>query len=118
VVGLPVVDEELLPRAVDWRARYRLDPAAPWAECRLLDITLTGAVIELADELPVGGDAERPFELQIDTIADDEVGITMQAVIHGHGRNDAGQPVVDVEFSARREERLLLHLLVRLHSLV
>jgi hypothetical protein len=115
---LPVVDEELMPRAVDWRARYRLDPAARWADCRLLDITLTGAEIELSEELPVGGPAEQPFELQIDTIADDEVGITMQAVIRGHGRNDAGQPLVDIEFSARREERLLLTLLVRLHSLV
>ncbi len=115
---MPVVDEELLPRAVDWRARYRLDPAAPWADCRLLDITLTGAVIELTEELPDGEYAEHPFHLQIDTIADDDVGITMQAVIQDCGRNDAGQPIVGIEFSARREERLLLTLLVRLHTLV
>ena len=104
--------------AVDWRARYRLDPAAPWADCRLLDITLAGGVVELTEELPDGVDAEQPFHLQIDTIADDEVGITMQAVIQDHGRSDAGQTLVDIEFSARREERLLLTLLVRLHSLV
>ena len=42
----------------------------------------------------------------------------MRAVIQDHGRSDAGRPTVEIEFSARREERLLLHLLVRLHELV
>ena len=39
-------------------------------------------------------------------------------MIQDHGRSGDGQPVVEIVFSARREERLLLHLLVRLHSLV
>jgi hypothetical protein len=56
--------------------------------------------------------------LQIDSIADDEVGITVNATIQRVARNDDGTVVADVEFSARREERMLLHLLVRLHELV
>ena len=109
---------ELERTRLDWRAQYRCDPDAPWCECTLVDVTLTEATIEL-DETPareiVAGQA---FELQIDTIADDDVGITMRAVVL-HVELDAdGTPVVQIEFSARREEQLLLHLLVRLHALV
>lgn len=120
---MAVVDEELGPRApVDWRARYRVGADASWADCRILDISLGGAVVELSDEtsieVPADASADEHFILRIDTIADDDVGIVMQAVIQDRGLSDAGRPVVDIEFSARREERLLLHLLVRLHSLV
>ena len=65
--------------SVEWRARYRFAPAAPWADCRLLDISLTGAVVALAEELPDGSHVDQPLLLQIDTIAGDDVGITMQA---------------------------------------
>ncbi len=103
--------------AIDWRAQYRLDPATTWSECRLLDLSLTGARVELSeephDDLPAG----QPFFLQISSIAGDDVGIVMRAVICDHERGPTGRPVVEVEFSARREERLLLHLLVRLHTL-
>lgn len=130
---MPVVDEERSPRRpLDWQARYRLDPDGPWGECRVVDITLTTATLELADEswveradtlavegpfslpaaLAVGG----PFSLQIDTIAEDDVGITMQAAVCHVQRSDRG-PVVEIEFRARREEQLLLHLLVRLRAL-
>ncbi len=106
--------------AVDWRAQYRIDPATSWSECRLLDISLTGAVVEVGDEVPHGVRAGHPFFLQIDSIAEDDVGIVMRAVIcdHERGDTDAGRSVVEIEFSARREERILLHLLVRLHALV
>ena len=60
---------------------------------------------------------EQPFFLQIDTIADDEVGIMMRAVVRDVELRETGAPVVQIEFSARREEQLLLHLLVRLHAL-
>ena len=109
---------ELERAPLDWRARYRGDLEGPWAECTLVDVTLTEATIALA-ETPtseiVGG---QPFELQIDTIADDDVGITMRAVVLHVELGAAGIPVVQIEFSARREEQLLLHLLVRLHALV
>ncbi len=58
------------------------------------------------------------MELQIDTIADDEVGITMQATVERIERAADGRLIAEVAFSARREERMLLHLLVRLHELV
>jgi len=85
----------------------------------VLDVTLTGAVLELGDDgaftaAAVGAQCL----LQIDSIADDDVGIVMQAVVCDMREDDDGRPVLDVEFSARREERLLLHLLVRLHALV
>jgi len=113
------VTEELGRAALDWHALYRLGPDAPWSECRLLDVTLTDATIELLDVPAPAVPEEQPVFLQIDSIADDDVGITMSAVVRdtcaSHG---TGAPVVRIEFRARREEQLLLHLLVRLHTLV
>ena len=97
---------------------FRVDPATEWSECRLIDISLTGARLELFDEPVDAGPAGHPCLLQISSIAGDDVGIVVRAVICAHEPGDGGRPVVEVEFSARREERLLLHLLVRLHALV
>jgi hypothetical protein len=111
--GVPVVEAELSARGpLDWRVRYRLDGDGTWAECRVVDITLSGAVVELDGEVPDG-----PFLLQIDSIAADEVDITVPGVVRGLDRSAVGRPVVELEFGGRREEQLLLHLLVRLHSL-
>ena len=104
--------------SLDWRARYRSDEDGPWAECTLVDVTLTEATIELADAPTSEIVAGQAFELQIDTIADDDVGITMRAVVLHAEPGPTGTSVVQIEFSARREEQLLLHLLVRLHALV
>lgn len=101
-----------------WDARYRLDPDASWSTCRLLDVTLTDAEIELSDSLPIDRVEDQPFFLQIDTIAEDQVDLTMRAVVRDVSLDDTGMPVARVEFDARREERLLLQLLVRLHTLV
>jgi hypothetical protein len=110
--------EAVSREAVDWRAQYRIDPATTWSECRLLDISLTGALVELTDELPDAALTGQPFFLHINSIAEDDVGIVMRAIICDEKRGDSGHPVVEIEFSARREERILLHLLVRLHALV
>ncbi len=121
------VDEGPRSRApIDWLAQYRLDPATNWSECRVLDLSLTGALIELAGELPgdtpgdTPGDRDvgQPVFLQISSIAGDDVGIVMRAVVVAHGRGTTGCPVVEIEFDARREESILLHLLVRLRTLV
>ena len=114
------VAEQSLPgrEPIDWRAHYRIDPGAPWAECSVVDLSLARALVELADE-PLGDVAVgQPLSLQIDSIADDDVGIVIGAVVVGHDRSDHGSPRLEIEFSARREERMLLHLLVRLHALV
>jgi hypothetical protein len=103
---------------IDWRAQFRVDPAAAWSECRLVDISLTGARLELLDEPADLGPAGHPCFLQISSIAGDDVGIVMRAVVVAHERGDTGRPVVEIEFDARREESILLHLLVRLHALV
>jgi hypothetical protein len=115
-VRVSVVDEDLSRESLDWQAHYRLDPDSPWTECRMVDVTLTTATVELGDELPDDALDEHPFFLQIDSIADDDVGIVMQAVVRDAQPGGAG-PVVEIEFRARREEQLLLHLLVRLHAL-
>jgi hypothetical protein len=101
-----------------WCARYRIGAEPAWSECRLLDISLDGAVVELAGDLADGLSAELPFFLQIDSIADDQVGVTMPAAIRSLERGASGGPTAEIEFSARREERMLLHLLVRLRALV
>jgi hypothetical protein len=105
------------PRAESWGASCRIGDDQAWSACRLLDISLDGGMIELSGDIPDDA-AEVPLLLQIDSIADDEVGITVNATIQGVERNDDGTVVAEVEFSARREERMLLHLLVRLHQLV
>ena len=105
-------------RAESWGATYRIGDDEDWSGCRLLDITLDGASIELCGDVPDGVVDELPFVLQIDSIVDDEVGITMPATIEHLERSATGSVVAEVGFSARREERMLLHLLVRLHELV
>ena len=109
---------ELERTRLDWRAQYRCDPDAPWCECTLVDVTLTEATVELADAPSSAMVDGQPFFLQIDTIAHDEVGIMMRAVVRHVELREAGAPVVQIEFNAGREEQLLLHLLVRLHALV
>ena len=119
---MPIVDEELFAALCPSTGvpDTASTPAAPWSDCRLLDISLTGAEIELPGELPVdGGDVDHPFFLQIDTIAEDQVGITMRAVFQDSSSDDAGDGAgPEIVFNARREERLLLTLLVRLHTFV
>ena len=103
--------------AIDWRIHCRTDPDGEWSDCRLVDITLSGAHLELAhpiaDNLRVGDS----LFLQFDSFAGDDVGIEMCGVVCGDGAS-VDERAVQVEFAARREESLLLHLLVRLHSLV
>jgi hypothetical protein len=113
---VPVVEGVVAPpRAESWGASYRLGDEETWSDCRLIDISLDGGSIELAGQVPDDA-AALPMLLQVDSIADDEVGITIPATIQHLERNDT--VVAEVEFSARREERMLLHLLVRLHALV
>jgi hypothetical protein len=101
--------------AASWSARYRFDHQEIWRECSVIDITLDDAEIELHD---TAHDVVHPgpFFLHIDSVAEDDVGITVGAVIRRHDERDDGRQIVGIEFSARREERMLLHLLVRLHA--
>jgi hypothetical protein len=105
-------------RAQSWGVTYRFGSDQDWCACRLVDISLDGGVIELGGAVPDGPFDELSFVLQIDSIADDEVGVTMPATVQRVTRGEDGSVVADVAFSARREERMLLHLLVRLHELV
>jgi hypothetical protein len=101
--------------AAEWSAQYRFDHDGDWRDCSVLDISLDWAEIELRDTRPDEG-TPGPFFLQIDSVAEDEVGVIVGAEIRHREVMDDGRLIVGVEFSARREERMLLHLLVRLHA--
>lgn len=105
------------PRAASWGASCRIGDR-DWSACRLLDISLDGAAIELDADVPDGLSTDLAFVVQIESIADDEVGIAVPATIERVEHDAHGRVVAVVTFSARREERMLLHLLVRLHELV
>ncbi len=105
-------------QAKSWGVTYRFAADESWSACRLLDISLDGGVVELGGALPDGSLTGRSLVLQIESIADDEVGITMPATVQRIELGENGNIVAEVAFSARREERMLLHLLVRLHELV
>jgi hypothetical protein len=99
----------------EWSAHYRFDDGGEWRQCSVLDISLDCAEIELRDARPEEG-AAGPLFLQIDSVAEDDVGVIVGAEIRQRDAQDDGRVIVGVEFSARREERMLLHLLVRLHA--
>ena len=114
--AMAVAEPDQSPRDVgDWSAHYRFDHRGDWRECSVVDISLDWAEIELRDARPEEG-GSGPFFLQIDSVAEDEVGVIVGAEIRHRKVLDDDRLIVGVEFSARREERMLLHLLVRLHA--
>ena len=113
-----VVGLDASHQAQSWGVTYRFGADQEWCRCRLVDISLDGGVIELFGGVPDGSGTEHSLVLQIESIADDEVGIMMPAAVRHLEPGADGSVIADVAFSARREERLLLHLLVRLHELV
>jgi hypothetical protein len=101
-----------------WSARYRFDPLSGWRECRIVDLSFEGATVEL-DDIARGEAVIGKLDLEISSIASDQVGVTLRTVIRGADRLPAGRVVVDVGFAHwRREESLLLHLLVGLRNYV
>ena len=113
---MAVAEPERSPRdAAEWSAHYRFAHETDWRACSVLDISLDCAEIELHDARSDEGVAGA-FFLQIDSVAEDEVGVIVGAEIRHRDVTDDGRLIVGVEFSARREERMLLHLLVRLHA--
>ena len=99
----------------DWTARYRLDPNDAWRGCRVIDVSFDGAALELMSISLVDG-LVGPIYLQISSVAGDQVGVGIRAVIRRREQLD-GRVIVGVEFSVlRAEERNLLHLLVGLRA--
>jgi hypothetical protein len=99
----------------DWSAQYRLDPNDEWRYCRVVDVSFDGASLELTGATAVEG-LVGPIHLQISSVAGDQVGVSIRAVIRRHVQLD-GRVIVGVEFSVLRdEERNLLHLLVGLRA--
>jgi hypothetical protein len=102
----------------DWSARYRFDAQSAWRDCWIVDISFEGAEVELDDISP----AERlvgNLELEISSIASDQVGIVLRTVIQRADRPSPGRAMVGLDFAHwGREESLLLHLLVGLRNYV
>ena len=114
--AVTVAEPDQAPRdSGSWSAQYRFDVEDRWRQCDVVDISLDAAEVELheaaRDQLRPG-----PFYLQIDSVADDQVGIIVGAVLRRHEVLSDGRVLASVQFSDRREERMLLHLLVRLHA--
>jgi acetamidase/formamidase len=102
--------------AADWAARYRLDERDEWRVCRVVDVSLDGAALELVDVTFVEG-LTGPIVVQVASISGDQIGVTLRAVIRRHEQLDNGRMLVGVEFSVLRdEERNLLRLLVGLRT--
>jgi hypothetical protein len=117
-VVMVLAERSEIAQAQTWGATCRIGADVAWSRCRLLDLSLDDALIELDGELPAGSLVGLPLVLGIESIAGDDVGITMQATIQRLELGADGGIVAAVRFAARREERMLLHLLVRLHELV
>jgi hypothetical protein len=101
----------------DWPARYQFDAHSDWRDCRIIDLSFEGAAVELYDVEPVDPLVGR-LNLEISSIASDQVGVALRTVIRRVDRPSDRGVVVDVDFAQRREESLLLHLLVRLRNYV
>jgi hypothetical protein len=100
----------------DWSARYRLDGDDPWRDCRIADVSLDGAALEVHDATLVEG-LDGPIDLQIISITGGDVAFTVRGVIRRRWQSENGQVMVGLEFSVlRAEERNLLHLLVGLRA--
>ena len=84
--------------------------------CRVLDVSLDGAALELSDTALVGG-LVGLLHLQIASVAGDQPGVVIRAVIRRTSQADGGRVIVGVEFSVlRADERQLLQLLVGLRA--
>src|SRR6476659_5319990 len=64
----------------DWAARYRLDPDDDWRACRVVDVSLGGAALELAATTP-GEGLTGPLHLEIASVSGDQVGVNVRANI-------------------------------------
>jgi hypothetical protein len=117
-VTMTSAEHRRAPRyAADWAARYRLDERDEWRACRVVNVSLDGAALELVGVTFVEA-LTGPIIVQIASISGDEIGVTVRAVIRRHEQLESGQVLVGVEFSVLRdEERRLLRLLVGLRNL-
>ena len=98
----------------DWPGRYRFDERDEWRACRVVNVSLDGAVLEVGGvtflELLSG-----PIALEIASVVSDETGVALRAVIRRKNQLDDGRVLLGVEFGVLRdEERNLLLLLIKL----
>ena len=102
----------------NWSARYRFDTTAEWRDCRIIDVSLDGAAVELYNHNAVES-ITGMLHLEIDSGAGDQIGVALGAQIRHSVRLQDVRLLVGVEFAALgRDERNLLHLLIGLRSLV
>ena len=86
------------------------------ALARVIDVSLDGAALELPGS-PLDGGLAGPLYLQIASVAGDQAGVVIRAVIRGSRKADGGGVIVGIEFLVlHADERQLLQLLVELRS--
>jgi hypothetical protein len=114
---MAVAEQRRSPRyPADWTAQYRYDTAGPWRACRVIDVSLDGAAVELYDDEEHEPEVGR-FYLQVCSAVDGEVGVTVRATLRRHLRRDNGQLLAGIEFAPLPPvERNLLQLLVSLRT--
>jgi hypothetical protein len=100
----------------DWSTRYRLEPVTEWRDCRMIDVSMRGAAIELYDLADGEALTGRMF-LEIASIAGDQVGVAVSGLLQRGARLDSGRVIVSVELlGLRPDQTKLLRLLVRQRS--
>jgi hypothetical protein len=112
-----VAEQRRSPRyPAEWAAQYRYDTTAPWRGCRVIDVSLDGAAVELYDSADDEPELGR-FYLQVCSVVGGEVGVTVRAMLRRHLRRDNGQLLAGIEFAPLQPaERKLLQLLVSLRT--
>jgi PilZ domain len=105
-------------RPADWAARYRLDAAAEWRDCRLIDVSWEGAAIELHgvdDDEPLVG----VLDLEITSVTGRHHGMPVRGDVRHRSRTAMGRVLVGIEFQSLTSEQLrLLEILVRMGAAV
>ena len=84
--------------AADWVARYRFDRRQSWQDCRVLDVSQSGAALELQGLGTHRFVSESALYLQIESVLGVPNGTPVRADIRHRGRTSGGRTFVGVEF--------------------
>jgi hypothetical protein len=94
-----------LPReSAGWPGRFRFDnqPAHSSADCRILDISLIGAGLELFGTLP-GDCIGRGLSVEVETPAGASITLRLNGVVRNVGPGQEGGTRVGIEFTGLSE---------------
>jgi hypothetical protein len=112
---LAVLEQRHDPRyPSDWAARFRFDITNEWRPCRLIDVSLDGAAIELYGLSPHDS-LDRRIHVEVASISGEGEAIHILGDVRHKACTQDGRVVVGIRFLLpNREQRNLLRLLVSL----